>query len=156
MTDTVIGPFVLTDEIERFVPGPGESHRRAETLVKTDRLRVVLITMRAGATLHDHTAPGPITIQALQGRIRVSVNDDVHEMASGTMIAIEANMIHAVEAVEDGAFLLTISWPPHVTENDQQPHHAQHLRVPARVEAEDDQFPPRPYDESRSSRIDAL
>ncbi len=144
MTVAVFGPFILADEIERFAPGMGESLRRAETLVKTDRLRVVLVTMKQGATLHDHTAPGPITIQALQGRIRVSVNDDVHEMASGTMIAIEANTIHAVEAVEDGAFLLTISWPPRATEDDHQPHHAQYLHSPARPEAEEDQPQSRP------------
>lgn len=145
MTEAVFGPFILADEIERFAPGMGESLRRAETLVKTDRLRVVLVTMQAGARMHDHTAPGPITIQALQGRIRVSVSDDVHEMSAGTMIAIEPNIVHAVEAVEDGAFLLTISSPPHASEEDQLPDHAQYLHSPARVETANDESPPRPW-----------
>ena len=53
-----IGAFTLAEEIERFQPGEAGSGRRAETLIKTDRLRVVLVTMRTGASLQEHTAPG--------------------------------------------------------------------------------------------------
>lgn len=112
MSDAILGTFILADEIERFTPGPSEAGRRAETLVKTDRLRVVLVTMRTGARLHDHTAPGPITIQALRGRFDVTIGDGTSDVSAGSLVAIEANVVHAVQAVEDGAFLLTISWPP--------------------------------------------
>jgi quercetin dioxygenase-like cupin family protein len=112
MTDTIfgagLGQFVLADEIERFAPGPGASGRRAEILVKRDGLRVVLITMRAGAALQEHTAPGPITLQALRGRFRVSVERTEGELAAGVLITIAAGVPHAVRAVDDGAFLLTI------------------------------------------------
>jgi quercetin dioxygenase-like cupin family protein len=106
----VLGKFDLAAEIERFRPGEGASGRRAETLVKTDRLRLVLVTMRTGAALEEHTAPGPITIQTLRGRFVVTAEGRDHELGEGGLIALEAGVHHAVRAVEDGAFLLTIRW----------------------------------------------
>ena len=136
--------FTLADEITRFPFGASAAGRRAETLVKTDRLRVVLVTMRAGAALHDHTAPGPITIQTLSGHFMVSTDDVNHDLASGMLIAIAANVVHAVHAVSEGAFLLTISWPPRAAEEDQREHHAQYLHSPARSEVEDKRSPQPP------------
>jgi quercetin dioxygenase-like cupin family protein len=112
MTDAILGNFHLHDEIARFTPGDSRSGRRAQTLIKTDRLRVVLVTMRAGAELQEHTAPGPITIQALLGRFSVSVASEEHDLAHGHLISIQTDVPHSVRAVEDGAFLLTISWLP--------------------------------------------
>ena len=112
MADTILGKFRLHDEIARLTPGDSKSGRRADILIKTDRLRVVLVTMRAGAELQEHSAPGPITIQALLGRFSVSVNDDEHDLAHGGLISIQTDVPHSVRAVEDGAFLLTISWLP--------------------------------------------
>jgi quercetin dioxygenase-like cupin family protein len=106
----ILGAFDLPAEIDRFAPGKSASGRRAETLVKTDRLRLVLVTMRAGAKLEEHTAPGPITIQALRGRIAVSVAGQEHDLGEGGVIAIEAGVRHAVRAIDAGAFLLTICW----------------------------------------------
>jgi quercetin dioxygenase-like cupin family protein len=114
MADGVLGAFTLPDEIERFSPGESGARRRAETLIKSDRLRVVLVTMRAGASLHEHTAPGPITIQALRGHFTVSVEDAQRDLPQGALVAIDASVRHAVTAREDGAFLLTIAWPPDV------------------------------------------
>jgi quercetin dioxygenase-like cupin family protein len=108
MSNAILGEFRLDDEIERFHPDSGVSGRRAETLIKVDGLRVVLVTMNAGAVLHEHSAPGPITIHAVQGRFTVRVEGASHDLPTGGLISIEMNVRHAVEAVENGAFLLTI------------------------------------------------
>ena len=111
MTDhAILGAFDLTAEIERFRPGEGASGRRAETLVKTDRLRLVLVTMRAGSALEEHTSPGPITIQPLRGRFAVTVRGREHELNQNGLIALDAGVPHAVRALDGGAFLLTICW----------------------------------------------
>lgn len=103
-----LGTFDLATEIARFPPGDGASGRRAETLIKTDGLRVVLVTMRAGAVLHEHTAPGPITIHAADGRFAVAAPDGERELAAGHLLALGAGVRHSVRALADGAFLLTI------------------------------------------------
>lgn len=104
--------FDLNEEISRFPAAESAAGRRAETLVKTDRMRVVLVTMEPGVTLAEHSAPGPITIHVLSGRFVVTGKDDEHEVGPGSLVAFGAHDRHSVHAVEEGAFLLTISWPP--------------------------------------------
>jgi quercetin dioxygenase-like cupin family protein len=111
MTETVLGRFNLNDEIERFEPGETKSGRRAETLIKTDQLRVVLVTMLEGSHLQEHTAPGPITIHALRGRFAVQIEQDEQELGAGGLISIAPGVRHSVRSIEPGAFLLTIVWP---------------------------------------------
>ncbi|HEU5432782.1 MAG TPA: cupin domain-containing protein [Thermomicrobiales bacterium] len=101
----------LAAEIARFAPGDTVAGRRAETLIKEDRLRVVLVTMQAGKQLDEHTAPGAITIQTLSGRMIVSAGAQTWELGAGALIALDAGVRHAVRAAEAGAFLLTIAWP---------------------------------------------
>lgn len=112
MTEPILGRYDLAAEIARLAPGNNAAGRRAETLIKGDRFRVVLIAMRAGSHLQEHTAPGPITIQALRGDFVVTVGDDESPLPAGGIIALAAGIEHAVRAVSDGAFLLTIGWDP--------------------------------------------
>jgi quercetin dioxygenase-like cupin family protein len=104
-----ITQFDLNAEIERFPPDV-PSGRRSETLIKTSGLRVVLITMRADTELHEHVAPGTITVQPIRGRFAFTAGDDEREIVPGALISVEAGVRHAVRALEDGAFLLTMGW----------------------------------------------
>lgn len=107
--------FDLNQEIDRFPPGDSAAGRRAETLIKTDRLRVVLVTMEPGVTLAEHAAPGPVTIHVLFGRFTVTGNDHQQEVGPGGLVVFGAHDRHSVQALDAGAFLLTISWPSSVT-----------------------------------------
>lgn len=104
--------FDLNKEIGRFPATEGTAGRRAETLIKTDRMRVVLVTMEPGVTLAEHAAPGPITIHVLRGRFKVTSKDRDDEVGPAGLVAFGAHDRHSVRALEGGAFLLTISWPP--------------------------------------------
>src|SRR6187431_2710175 len=99
-TQENITQFDLNAEIERFPPDV-PSGRRSETLIKTPRLRVVLITMRAGAELHEHVAPGTITVQPIRGRFAFTAGDDEREIMAGTLVSVEGGVRHAVRALED-------------------------------------------------------
>ena len=109
---SVLGSFDLSNEIRRFDPADRTSGRRAETLIKTEHLRMVLVTMNAGAELQEHEAPGPITIHALTGAFVVTVDNGDVDLPTGHVISIKPKARHAVRAIEDGAFLLTIGWSP--------------------------------------------
>lgn len=107
---TVYGTFNLDQVISEFPPDPNSAARhRAEILIKTDTLRVVLVTMLGGGKMHEHTAPGPITIHVLRGAMNVSVEGQEHVLGAGELISMAPGVEHAVEGVEDGAFLLTIA-----------------------------------------------
>ena len=110
MSDGLLGAFNVEEEIERFRPGDTEAGRRAETLIKVDGLRVVLVTMRAGISLHEHVAPGPITIHALRGWFNVTFENQERELGPGDLLSLAPGVRHAVETLAEGAFLLTIGW----------------------------------------------
>ena len=101
----------LDEAIDRLDPTDAAAGRRADTLLKTDRLRLVLVTMRAGALLDEHEAPGPIALHGLRGELDLLVADETHPLLPGTVLALEPGVRHAVRAATSGAFLLTIGWP---------------------------------------------
>lgn len=108
--DNVYGTWRFAEVMSELPPDAASKARhRAEILVKTDTLRVVLVTMLQGAELHAHEAPGPITIQALQGAIEVTYDGGPTRLSAGEMIALGPGVRHGVVGLEDGAFLLTIA-----------------------------------------------
>lgn len=112
MTDEsrVYEVFNLDDISERFPPDPESVARhRAEILVKSDTLRIVLMTALKGAILHEHSAPGPITVQPLEGKFTFTIDGEPRQLGVGEIAVVSPGIRHAVHCDEDGAFLLTIA-----------------------------------------------
>lgn len=107
--------FSLDKVIAEFPPDPeSQAKRRAEILVKSDTLRVVLITALAGSVLQEHSAPGPITVQVLNGQFTFTIDGETRVMDEGDIAIVAPDVRHEVECVQDGAFLLTIAHLSHV------------------------------------------
>lgn len=106
-------------ELQKLKAAPSwqrESGRSSETLVKYGEFRIVLVRMKPGSYMSHHRAEGPISIQAIQGKIRVHLPEDhFEELEPGDLLALERCLEHDVEAVEESAFLLTIAWPEAAT-----------------------------------------
>jgi quercetin dioxygenase-like cupin family protein len=83
----------------------------ARTLLKSGALRVTLITLAAGGALAEHSAPGPIVVQPVEGTLHFSSNDTMHELVPGQLLSVGANVRHAVSSVEGATFLLTVAMP---------------------------------------------
>lgn len=90
---------------------PWQSGRYAKTLLKKTDLRIVLISMEKAARIKDHHADGTISVQVLNGSIRFTVQGTEHILSRGNVLALGASIEHEVDALEDSAFLLTVSWP---------------------------------------------
>ena len=89
-----------------------ESGRSSETLVKYGEFRIVLVRMKPGSYMSHHRAEGPISIQAIHGKIRVHLPEDrIEELEVGDLLTLDRCLEHDVEALEESAFLLTIAWP---------------------------------------------
>jgi len=87
------------------------SKRNARTLLKAGPLRVTLVVVAAGGEIREHIADGPITVQPLDGKVRVHVQDETYEIGAGQLLAIGAGVPHAVDSRDGGTFLLTIASP---------------------------------------------
>jgi quercetin dioxygenase-like cupin family protein len=107
--------FDLTDEVRQLQEEANwqQTGRSAKTLVKEADLRVVLVALRRGVAMDEHQASGPITIQAVSGQFRVGLPDQHVNLAPGQFVALAPALRHSVQALQDGAFLLTIAWPGH-------------------------------------------
>jgi quercetin dioxygenase-like cupin family protein len=85
--------------------------RRAVTLVRESGINVVLVYLRPEATMREHAAPGPATVQVLDGHVRLDVGDEQMDMPAGRLVAFDAGVRHEVHAIEHSTLLLTLSDP---------------------------------------------
>ena len=93
-----------------------EGRRNAITLRKGGGLNVVLLVMKEGNRLDEHSAPGPITLNVHEARIRFSAADKVVEAEAGTVLACDAGVRHSVEALGDAvSYCVPAPDPPRVS-----------------------------------------
>jgi quercetin dioxygenase-like cupin family protein len=76
---------------------------------KAGGLSVVLLVIRAGDRLDEHAAPGPISLVVREGRIRFTTADGYVEAGPGTLLACDAAVEHAVEALGDVVRLISVA-----------------------------------------------
>ncbi len=87
---------------------PVFGHRQV-ALVKHGRLTVILFDFEAGGYIPEHTAPGEVVIQAIKGRLEVSVPGGELVLEGGQMLSLAPSVTHAVKALDASMMLLTVS-----------------------------------------------
>ena len=114
-TPPMAAPFLEFDlgkELEQLRGEPEWSHgQNAKTIVKYEDFRIVLIALKTGAKLPDHRTKGRISIHTLTGRLLVRAEGRTFDLPTGALMALDHNLPHDVEALEESACLLTIAWP---------------------------------------------
>jgi quercetin dioxygenase-like cupin family protein len=106
--------FNLSDELRQlreedsWARGSGRS---SKTLAKYPDFRIVLVLMKPGSEMKEHHADARISIQTIQGRVRIQLPDQVVELGGGELMCLESGIAHDVKAIEESAFLITVSWP---------------------------------------------
>jgi quercetin dioxygenase-like cupin family protein len=86
----------------------GAGKDREVQILLADRWRkLVLIQLRRGVLLADHSARVPITIQALAGKGSLRLGSEVHVLAPGVLVAVDAHVIHSVRGDPDVAILFS-------------------------------------------------
>jgi quercetin dioxygenase-like cupin family protein len=88
---------------------PVESKISASSLVKSPSLEVIRLTVPAGKTVANHTAPGDITVQCIKGAIDFTAGDRTYRLERGRMLYLDAGTVHALQGIEDSAILVTIA-----------------------------------------------
>ncbi len=87
-----------------------ETGRSSKTLAKYPDFRIVLILMKGGSRMRQHRAEGRISIQQLKGQACIHLADRKVILSSGHLLVLDCGVLHDVEALEESALLLTISW----------------------------------------------
>src|SRR5207253_5085337 len=109
-TADFVKSFDLALEIQTLTSRkPWPQKLSSNMLLKSEDLRILLIAMESGARMEEHHSDGRISIQALEGSVRISVQGQVREVSAGNLLAIDRSIKHDVEAFEDSVLLLTIA-----------------------------------------------
>lgn len=104
--------FRLNDEVSGILAEAPwqQTGRNARTLAKYANFRIVLTALKQGSALEEHRAKGCISIQMLEGRVRITAGGEVLESSKGELVALDHAVPHAVQALEDSIFLITMSF----------------------------------------------
>src|SRR5689334_2629702 len=62
-----------------------------------------------GARAQEHRAAGPVTLQCLEGTLRLHHAGHPLELGAGEMVVLDAGIPHSHEALTDCAVLLTLT-----------------------------------------------
>ncbi len=86
----------------------------ARTLIRETDLRVVLLAMKGGGIIKEHSANETASLQVLSGRVSVHMPNRSVDLSLGQLLVLESELPHTVEATEESALLLTLGWnaPP--------------------------------------------
>ena len=74
---------------------------RQKTLVYGDKTLMVEFLLQKGAALPRHTHPHEQIGYLVKGRIRLTIGDDVQDLAPGDSWCIPGGVLHGAEIVED-------------------------------------------------------
>jgi quercetin dioxygenase-like cupin family protein len=105
-------PIQLPREI-----GDGKD-REVRTLLSDRRRKLVLIQLRRGALLADHSAKFPITIQAILGNGTLRVGPDAHPLVPGVIVPVDAHVVHSLQAEPAIAILVSFFRRDEVSSED--------------------------------------
>ncbi len=82
-----------------------------KALLRYPDFQITLRLMRAHARIPEHYNPGRVSVQTLLGHIRMQANGQVFDLPQGRILVLDRSVTHDVEALEESAFLLTVSDP---------------------------------------------
>ena len=106
--------FHLKDELEKLRNQESwqrSTGRSSRTLGEISRFSYRPCPYETRLKMNKHHVDGRVSLQLLQGRARVRLPDQDVEIRAGDLLALEYGLHHLVEALEESAFLISISWP---------------------------------------------
>ena len=83
--------------------------RNSITVFKTDKIRTVLVAMHEGAIMHTMRPDNVLTIQVLEGNLKLLAEEKFIEIKKQQFFAIHEQIPYTLEALEEAVFLLTVS-----------------------------------------------
>jgi len=82
------------------------------TLLRSEHLQVFRVVLLKGEEFSDHTVPGEITVQCLEGLVDFRIGDNkVQRIAAGDLLYLNGGQPHALKALENASVLVTIYHP---------------------------------------------
>lgn len=88
--------------------GSALATEKSKTLVRAPHLEVFRMVLPAGKSTPMHEAAGTITIQCVEGEVRLEAHGIQQVMRAGDLVFLDDAEPHAVEGITDASLLITI------------------------------------------------
>jgi quercetin dioxygenase-like cupin family protein len=98
--------------------------------------------MKSGTQMRQHKAEGRVSIQQLKGQVCIHLADRKVNLSAGHLLVLDCGVLHDVEAVEESALLLTISWRTEKTDASESLSMQRHLDEEALSRMDDESGAP--------------
>jgi len=89
-----------------------------KVLINEPGYRMLLLCLRAGQTVPEHSTPEPVTVYAIHGHVTFHEGPVRCELQAGEVVSINAGRPHAIEAHVDSALLVLAAGNTHATSSE--------------------------------------
>lgn len=102
----------ISHEIEQLRQcGKWQNGTSRKQLIRFRDFHISLTAMKADARIGLHMNSGRISVQTIEGHIRMRAGSQTFELPKGKVLVLDRAVPHDVEALADSAFLLTVAQP---------------------------------------------
>ena len=84
-----------------------KSDRNGITVYKTDQLTMVVVVLHEKAVLKNNVVDGIVTVQVVEGKIRVSTPDGDIELKPNQVVTFHRCIDHSISALDESVIILT-------------------------------------------------
>lgn len=91
--------------------GPRMTEAVSHALFKTHQLELIRLVLPGGKGMPEHTVPGAITMQCMDGAVELHAHQTTQVIQAGQLVYLAGGEPHALHALEDSSILLTIVLP---------------------------------------------
>jgi len=78
------------------------------SMLENDFGKEIRIAFKEGQVMKEHKTKFPITVMTLKGCIEFCIGDDMYELCTGDMIALEGNIMHELKATRESVVRLSL------------------------------------------------
>jgi quercetin dioxygenase-like cupin family protein len=90
-------------------PQDPDRDRNSKTIATTDRMRITLTALRAGAEMGSEETNDTLAVQALAGELALSVDGMDLELRDGQLATVESPSPWTIRATTDAVILITVA-----------------------------------------------
>lgn len=80
-----------------------------KVLLETSFSKEIRILMKNGQSMKEHQSSFPIVVEIVDGEIQFGVNQKIHQLKRGELIALEGGVPHDLHATKDSVIRLTLT-----------------------------------------------
>lgn len=95
-------------DLNSLLAGPS-ALPRSTTLLHENGLRCLLLHLKPGEEIPEHSAPGAISVHCLQGQVLFSEGEATTELHPGLLLTVPAKAPHALQARKESLLLVTLA-----------------------------------------------